>query len=61
MRNSDYELFFANMRASLSLAKAKRTWARGVLSDADKDVRSAERELKKFGGAPPRKRKRAKK
>jgi hypothetical protein len=60
MRNSNYELFFANLRASLSLAKSKRSWARGVLEDAEKDVRSAERELKKFGGAV-RKRKRGRK
>jgi hypothetical protein len=60
MRNSNYELFFANLRQSLALSKAKRSWARVVLDDAEKDVRSAERELKKFGGAV-RKRKRAKK
>jgi hypothetical protein len=38
MRNSNYELFFANLRQSLALSKAKRSWARGVLDDAGRKM-----------------------
>jgi hypothetical protein len=61
MTNANYELFFKGLRAALYLAKNRRSWARQALRDAERDVRSASRELKKFGGSPRKPRKRAKK